>query len=499
MIINHNLWQSKTATLSQLQFDLENPRIRGMDARSDAEIISILIKSQDVMQFARSLVETGYVPAEPQICLPVEGARNKYIVLEGNRRLAAFKLLHNPALAPKQHQAVFKRLSTRMHEGFKLPKRLRISVVPSRAQANPYILQKHAAAEHFDKRWDKIQQAYYVIGRDPTELPPGLASPKARAEAKVATQLFELISTLDLPQETSDFYAEPSNFPYSALVERTFTVKKVLALLRMEITPEDGLKTSDPDFFNKVYAEALERLLIASKEGGDQAPTRMLSTVQQQLDFISSILASMDVAEPAAPGTDDNDAPERKPMVPVAPPPPNRDPQKPPPAKKAAGTRRTRGSRNGLFTPALPAVPVAFTRLRQAVTEIQEIDVARFPTATAVLMRVVFELAVNHHLESRPKWPSDRAKFKGPIGPAFSQMLKHLKEYEAADPQLGVTQQVFAAIKKFTHDPKEGYGPLDDLNQWIHNPHSPPTADGVAARATEINPLLRAIITRLPS
>ncbi len=84
--------------VSDLAFDLKNPRLPefGLTDRStEIEVIKVLWDAMDVKELAMSIAASGFFPHEPVIVAQEAG---KNVVIEGNRRLAAVKLLLNPAL-----------------------------------------------------------------------------------------------------------------------------------------------------------------------------------------------------------------------------------------------------------------------------------------------------------------------------------------------------------------------------------------------------------------
>ena len=85
--------------VSDLSFDVGNPRLPEFDltsASTDVEIVRILWDAMDVRELVMSIVASGFFPHEPLIVARENG---KNIVIEGNRRLAAVKLLLVPDLA----------------------------------------------------------------------------------------------------------------------------------------------------------------------------------------------------------------------------------------------------------------------------------------------------------------------------------------------------------------------------------------------------------------
>lgn len=85
--------------VSELSFDVANPRLTEFDLTTNSteqEIIQILWDAMDVREIVMSIAASGFFQHEPVIVARENG---KNIVIEGNRRLAAVKVLLNPELA----------------------------------------------------------------------------------------------------------------------------------------------------------------------------------------------------------------------------------------------------------------------------------------------------------------------------------------------------------------------------------------------------------------
>ena len=85
--------------LGDLQFDRSNPRLVGYGIRpstTDEEIIKVLWAEMAVDEVAMSIAASGFWPQEPLI---VANEKSKWVVIEGNRRLAAVRILTDAALA----------------------------------------------------------------------------------------------------------------------------------------------------------------------------------------------------------------------------------------------------------------------------------------------------------------------------------------------------------------------------------------------------------------
>ena len=90
---------SNRMKVSELVFDSGNPRLVEYDLGnnpSEAEIIQLLWQVMDVRELVLSIEASGFFHHEPLIVSQEDG---KNVVIEGNRRLAAVKLLLDPGMA----------------------------------------------------------------------------------------------------------------------------------------------------------------------------------------------------------------------------------------------------------------------------------------------------------------------------------------------------------------------------------------------------------------
>jgi hypothetical protein len=93
---------------------LDNPRHIPFD--TEAKAIEFLCEKEDVYPLARDIAKHGLNPLERMAIFPTDKRKPtksdaSYYVAEGNRRICAVKLLHDPDLAPANLRKAFEKLS----------------------------------------------------------------------------------------------------------------------------------------------------------------------------------------------------------------------------------------------------------------------------------------------------------------------------------------------------------------------------------------------------
>jgi hypothetical protein len=137
-----------------LDFDPKNPRLveDGIKNPTDEQIILSLCDAADLSEVLESIAANGYIDIEPLIGQKV-GTR--WRVLEGNRRLAAIRMLKKPELA-KGTGITVPEISA---ENMKTLKEVTVYVVTDPKQAREYIGFKHINGPH---KWDALAKARFA-------------------------------------------------------------------------------------------------------------------------------------------------------------------------------------------------------------------------------------------------------------------------------------------------------------------------------------------------
>ncbi|MEQ5776792.1 hypothetical protein J4E05_14780 [Thalassospira sp. NFXS8] len=154
-------WEKGEIEIDRIILDKDNPRLGPYNQNSDVSAMAYLIQHENVLGLAANIADyKNLFPNERIICIPVED--NQYMVLEGNRRVAACKLLlapHNIGAAGSESDVPVIDPATRKAITF-----LDACIVDTRTTADEIIAKLHI--EEFGKlSWNTRKKIRYVESR----------------------------------------------------------------------------------------------------------------------------------------------------------------------------------------------------------------------------------------------------------------------------------------------------------------------------------------------
>lgn len=136
-------------SIADLLLDTHNPRVEKATAQRD-QMQKLLDDQQDrIRVLAEDIIENGVSPIDIVLVMPSKTENNKYIVLEGNRRLLALKILLNPHVLGDLSLPGGRRTKLEaLAQKFKVSpaKTMSCHVVASREQARHWLELRHMGA-----------------------------------------------------------------------------------------------------------------------------------------------------------------------------------------------------------------------------------------------------------------------------------------------------------------------------------------------------------------
>jgi hypothetical protein len=143
--------------------DLENPRFGLSEAGDPDEALSLLLQRSDLKELWDSFALKGFEPFEPLIGVEAppekwqDPATPEYIIIEGNRRLAAAKSMLDPSQISALSKKNVPQLPDRFRESLEA---LPVYIVPRREDAYDYIGFKHINGP---SSWGSLAKAKFGV------------------------------------------------------------------------------------------------------------------------------------------------------------------------------------------------------------------------------------------------------------------------------------------------------------------------------------------------
>ena len=150
----------QSLALKLLRPDWGNPRFHptAVDAfQDDLDVYAHLDEKFDAASVAESISRHGFFQSEPLIA--IKSPDDRYIVLEGNRRLCALKGLAVPAVNARMTDARWKHIVTNGEFAVSEETEVPVLIAASRESVAPILGYRHVTGI---TPWDPYQQARYV-------------------------------------------------------------------------------------------------------------------------------------------------------------------------------------------------------------------------------------------------------------------------------------------------------------------------------------------------
>jgi hypothetical protein len=503
--IDTSQWpETRLDVLKEVHLDPKNVRLETADAKVEADIIEDLFANEDALGLVEGICKVGYLTHETPVVLL---RRGKYVMVEGNRRLAALKAIQNPMLVP-DYQARVAALAALLPDRVALSK-VRVMIAPNQTEADQLIAAIHTG--NLRRAWTPSRQAAFFqaqidAGRKLPELLtryPTIDVRKFVFRAHIIN-LFKSVKYAD---------AQLQNFLFTkqwarglSTLARIYESKDFLELTGLAMQPDGSLVKDIPDAVFKEIATEIVRGMYE-----ENINTRSLNSVKsprytQLINELRRIVANAGGGNPAS-----GAAPTTSPS----------GSGQPASGGGNAGTSAGAGTPSGTGPPSgasgtAPAAGAPTTQpasgrkkkpknldlgqikppdeypeaLKLLLGELSEIDVQRFPNATFLMIRAVLEKSIKSFAEAKSidiRKTGNNQNGRVQLGQALSWLLEYAK---ANGPTY--LQQVIEGVKSGNLVTYTNSG--DALNALNHNHHFKVDADQAFAMWTSIDSIMRYVM-----
>jgi hypothetical protein len=452
-------WKRGNPSVTSLLLDSANPRIpKGRGVQQQRDLIAELEEHDKVYELAKSIVNDGYFPLEYLIAVETDG---KAVVVEGNRRLAALKLLINPELAPDNRLKAFKSLSSKMP--LDTIEKVPTIYAPSREAAAPLIMQKHTRLQV--ERWSTLMQAsfYKSLAESGVTLAE-LAEEYGRPQSEVAgflriDTMYAIACSLELPEDVAKVVRDPRQFS-AAVLQRLLDFPKVRDFLGIEFRDQVKLhgKVNSKEFI-RAYTKIITDIANVDID------TRTVNTKEDAEKYLRSIsTVKPKKTEPGKFSAEDFNI-----EVP--------DLAKGGSPKPASGKPKKKSRPQTMIPPGVRC-DIDDQRIIDIFTELRKLKMKDHPNACAVLLRVLLELTVAEYLEASHQMQPiiDAAAKKHRLNPDWYPTLRQTLAGIMKDPVIKKNMKVMARKKlNMLIQTKDSVLSVDGMDGYVHNPYHHPT------------------------
>lgn len=147
----------KQIELDLLELDVENPRFGLSEKANQQDALKFLFETSDLRELWLSINANGFLDYEPLVAWQPDKSVQRYVVVEGNRRLAAAKTLINPELIAGFSKTAVPPLTDRAAGTIKT---LPVTVIENKDDADEYIGFRHVNGA---RTWDPIPKARFSL------------------------------------------------------------------------------------------------------------------------------------------------------------------------------------------------------------------------------------------------------------------------------------------------------------------------------------------------
>ena len=397
-------YTTKELKLDELYLDEKNPRFITPPNSSQQSIVDYLIENEEVEQLASDIAKSGGLYAGERIIVTEE--KGKWVVLEGNRRVCACKILMNPSLLANKRLASVDKITLLLNDELKRS----LSIVEVDVIRNRLEAQSSLAAKHIDgiKRWSTISKyKFFVLEFDAGKTIEEISMITGLSIGKIKTGLKEyriIDYVLKLPlwsQEEREEYLNLQDIKTTRLT-RLFSAKptnpkskRLREIIDLDYDERYLIKTSlERDVFDGILYIVAQAAFVPNYASDFNGTRSTYEDIPQLMQFLEQ---NKLVIENKSEGKNVFTAPDSMAddKVKVD----NNDTTSSNEDKKAANaSNKQYTSKRNVLIPEDFNVNCTVVKINDIINELKRINFGYYVNAQAVLLRVLLELSLKYYL-----------------------------------------------------------------------------------------------------
>lgn len=460
-----------TLKLSNLYLDLKNPRYE--EQRSQNEALNTIASDQKekLLVLLRDIIARGLNLSDIPIVMPDKDRVNGYIVLEGNRRIAALKLFKKPSILTNNSlRQKYSKLHEK-HKDFAL-KSIECLVVDTREEANIWIERKHEGEMNGagTVKWNSEQSARFRASKTGKESKAvqliDFMKAASEGDAEFAAQLQQVSVTnlerfISTPDVRSALGLEYSHGEYSSRYDWNEVLKGLKSIVA---------RFTQDDFNVNVIYHQKDRLKYISEIPVEELPDKSKKADEpwRLKEFRSSTNAKGYSSTGSGTGAENDGGNEGQ----------------------QGSQSSQRPTKRWHFVPDGLTITIPNERSNRIFSELKQMSHVAMPNACAVMMRVFLELSVDCYLEEfnllrngAVSASKDSRDLKQKTNEVINQ-LNQQKVYLDPAKAKGIRTEVNNDKSVFS---------IDTLNAYVHNLDFNPIPETLMLSWDNIEPFIVAL------
>jgi len=433
--------EATSIALANLLIDLENPRLPQPNT-GQREALRAIARQQDrrLLTLAKDILQNGLNPSELSIVMPFQEDGTRYVVIEGNRRIAALKALENPDVLS---DAVKPAVLTAFRQLSKQYQNASIDAVPC------VVVKDKDEARH----WVELRHTSGNEGAGVIKWTSDDAS-RFRARNRIAEVHTQ---ALDFLQDRGALTLDVRRKVPATSFKRLIGTPEVREKLGIEVVDGTLCLRASKSKVTKALMYVVDDLASGKTKVSD------IYHKPQRLQYAKKLPAAVAVTPTLPIGQG----------VPVGAKVPSAQ------ARRAAAARL--GRPRDKLIPAACVLNVTDARIHAIESELRGLSLDKYPNAVSVLLRVFIELSADAYID-RMKLP-EKKKLHEKLRDVTGDLLAHGK----------INQQQAKPVYRACAKDSWLAPSLDMMHNYIHNQHVFPAAGDLRAHWDSLQPFVIAM------
>lgn len=449
--------EKRTIKVTNLFIDLDNFRFEHQTSQLEAINRMIEEYKGDLYNLAVDILAHGLNPTDMPLVIKLPTDDNKFIVMEGNRRITTLKILLNPNLIDNKHQSLKKKFIKLVAENeSKVIRSLECGICANREEAYLWIERKHSNGLHGigTQQWNPIQkQRFEEVTKGKTSMALQVINmlmgaktvdenfKKQLATVKV-TNLQRLISDPNVRQKLG---ISLQNGHLTSDIKKEVVTDALTEILKDMM--KDDFKVS------KIYKKEDRDTYMRSLFGTFTSPNSVTNKTERW-DFVTTQAAQREV-----------DDKQQKTVV--------AQPLKP---------RVT-------LVPKKLELPITDARIAAIFHEMKGLVVKNYVNTAAIILRVFLEMSVDVYIETFHLLKAGKltsSKSGKNLLEKLQTVIEHLKTIKAANIDMTKGMEFAMSNKNSPLSP-------ETLNSYVHNYRFSPMPDSLISEWDNVQPFFECL------